>query len=117
MSYAAPMSYPTYSAPAYSAPLVGSISASLPMTTMAAPMTYAAPTIAAPMTYAAPTIAPTYAAPAYTAPISYAAPTIAPTYSAPLVGSISASLPMTTMAAPSYGYGYGSPYVGAGTIF
>merc|ERR1712216_531788 len=82
----------------------------------AAPMAYAAPTIAAPMTYAAPTIAPTYAAPAYTAPMSY--PTYsAPAYGAPLVGSISASLPMTTMAAPSYGYGYGSPVVGASTIF
>merc|ERR1711874_577796 len=44
------------------------------------------------------TIAPTYTAPIVSAPI---VETFAPTYTAPLVGSISAALPMTTMAAPT----------------
>merc|ERR1712232_498603 len=107
------------SAPVMQAPIIETFA---PAPIMSAPIveTFApAPYMAAPMIE---TFAP---APIMSAPMSYGAPvvetfgsTFAPSLAtAPLVGSISAALPMTTMAAPMTTMGapigaFGSPLVG-----
>merc|ERR1712110_1385215 len=91
------------------APMVGSIRASLPMTSYATPTTYAAPaTYATPTSYAMPTT--------YAAPTSYATPISMPvaTTAAPMVGSISAPLPVPTMSSC---YGYSSPVTTMGSSY